>query len=154
MLKQMKQIRNIIMAWLLCVVPMASFAQLKKTATIEKLKSFTNGSVTLTKTMTEKGDTYSVILRNNSKFHDPVIFLLGDKETTIKNLQDFSEALKNAKKGEHFDFEVMGQTYSLAYSTTLGQKCFKVWEPNGISSDFGRLYKATIDDMIKCFMEQ
>lgn len=61
MLKQMKQIRNIIMAWLLCVVPMASFAQLKKTATIEKLKSFTNGSVTLTKTMTEKGDTYSVI---------------------------------------------------------------------------------------------
>lgn len=112
------------MAWLLCVVPMASFAQLKKTATIEKLKSFTNGSVTLTKTMTEKGDTYSVILRNNSKFHDPVIFLLGDKETTIKNLQDFSEALKNAKKGEHFDFEVMGQTYSLAYSTTLGQKCF------------------------------
>lgn len=55
MLKQMKQIRNIIMAWLLCVVPMASFAQLKKTATIEKLKSFTNGSVTLTKTMTEKG---------------------------------------------------------------------------------------------------
>lgn len=86
------------MAWLLCVVPMASFAQLKKTATIEKLKSFTNGSVTLTKTMTEKGDTYSVILRNNSKFHDSVIFLLGDKETTIKNLQDFSEALKNAKK--------------------------------------------------------
>lgn len=93
------------MAWLLCVVPMASFAQLKKTATIEKLKSFTNGSVTLTKTMTEKGDTYSVILRNNSKFHDPVIFLLGDKETTIKNLQDFSETLKNAKKGEHFDLK-------------------------------------------------
>ena len=57
-----------------------NLAQLKKTATIEKLKSFTNGSVTLTKTMTEKGDTYSVILRNNSKFHDPVIFLLGDKE--------------------------------------------------------------------------
>lgn len=110
MLKQMKQIRNIIMVWLLFVVPMASFAQLKKTATIVKLKSFTNGSVTLTKTMTEKG--------------------------------------------EHFDFEVMGQTYSLAYSTTLGQKCFKVWEPNGISSDFGRLYKATIDDMIKYFMEQ
>ena len=27
-------------------------------------------------------------------------------------------------------------------------------EPNGISSDFGRLYKATIDDMIKYFMEQ
>lgn len=79
---------------------------------------------------------------------------MGDKETTIKNLQDFSETLKNAKKGEHFDFEVMGQTYSLAYSTTLGQKCFKVWEPNGISSDFGRLYKATIDDMIKYFMEQ
>lgn len=32
-----------------------NLAQLKKTATIEKLKSFTNGSVTLTKTMTEKG---------------------------------------------------------------------------------------------------
>lgn len=142
------------MAYLLCIVPMASFAQLKKTATTERLKSFTNGSVTLTKTMTEKGDTYSVILRNNSKFHDPVIFLLGDKETTIKNLQDFSEALKSAKNGEHFDFEVMGLTYSLAYSTTLGQKCFKVWEPNSISSDFGRLYKATIDDIIKYLMEQ
>lgn len=150
----MKQIRNIFIALLLCVIPMTSYAQLKKTATIEKVKSFTNGSVTLTKTLTEHGDTYSVILRNNSKFHDSVIFLLGDKKTTIKNLQDLSEALEKAKKGEYFDFEVMGTTYSLAYSTTLGQKCFKIWEPNSISSDFGRLYKATIDDMIKFFTEQ
>ncbi len=150
----MKQIRNMFIALLLCVIPMTNYAQLKKTATIEKVKSFTNGSVTLTKTMTEYGDAYSVVLCNNSKFHDSVIFLLGDKETAIKNLQELSEALKSAKNGEYFDFEVMGTTYSLAYSTTFGQKCFKIWEPNSISSDFGRLYKATIDDIIKFFTKQ
>lgn len=139
---------------LLCIVPMSNYAQLKKTAATENVKRFTNGSVTLKKTSTESGETYSVVLRNNSQFHALVVFLLGDRETAIKNLQDFSEALKTAKSGDSFEFEVMGQTYSLAYGSTLGQKCFKIWEQNSISSDFGRLYKATIDDMIKFFMQQ
>lgn len=96
-------------------------------------------------------DVYSLTLRNNSKFHDDVNLLLGDKETAVKNLKDFSETLKTAKSGEHFDFEVMGLTYTFFYGSTLGQKCFKIWAPNSVSSDYGRLFKATIDDIIKYF---
>lgn len=103
------------------------------------------------KSTTEKGDVYSLTLRNNSKFHDDVNLLLGDKETAVKNLKDFSETLKTAKSGEHFDFEVMGLTYTFSYGSTLGQKCFKIWAPNSVSSDYGRLFKATIDDIIKYF---
>lgn len=99
----------------------------------------------------ERGDVYSLALRNNSKFHDDVNLLLGDKETAVKNLKDFSETLKTAKSGEHFDFEVMGLTYTFFYGSTLGQKCFKIWAPNSVSSDYGRLFKATIDDIIKYF---
>lgn len=105
----------------------------------------------LVKSTTEKGDVYSLTLRNNSKFHDDVNLLLGDKETAVKNLKDFSETLKTAKSGEHFDFEVMGLTYTFFYGSTLGQKCFKIWAPNSVSSDYGRLFKATIDDIIKYF---
>lgn len=114
-------------------------------------KGVTNGSVSLMKSTTEKGDVYSLTLRNNSKFHDDVNLLLGDKETAVKNLKDFSETLKTAKSGEHFDFEVMGLTYTFFYGSTLGQKCFKIWAPNSVSSDYGRLFKATIDDIIKYF---
>ena len=66
-------------------------------------------------------------------------------------VEDFSETLKTAKSGEHFDFEVMGLTYTFFYGSTLGQKCFKIWAPNSVSSDYGRLFKATIDDIIKYF---
>ena len=97
-------------------------------------------------------DAYSLTLRNNSKFHDDVNLLLGDKETAVKNLKDFSETFKTAKSGEHFDFEVMGLTYTFFYGSTLGQKCFKIWAPNSVSSDYGRLFKATIDDIIKYFL--
>lgn len=114
-------------------------------------KGVTNGSVSLMKSTTEKGDVYSLTLRNNSKFHDDVNLLLGDKETAVKNLKDFSETLKTAKSGEHFDFEVMGLTYTFFYGSTLGQKCFKIWAPNSVSSDYGRLFKATIDDIVKYF---
>lgn len=45
----------------------------------------------------------------------------------------------------------MGLTYTFSYGSTLGQKCFKIWAPNSVSSDYGRLFKATIDDIIKYF---
>ena len=74
-----------------------SHAQLKKSGSIERVKGFTNGSVSLMKSTTERGDVYSLTLRNNSKFHDDVNLLLGDKETAVKNLKDFSETFKNSK---------------------------------------------------------
>lgn len=45
------------------------FAQLKKTAKIEKVKSFTNGSVPLNRTTLDGAEVYSVTLPNNSKYH-------------------------------------------------------------------------------------
>lgn len=141
----------LLLSLILSVCPIMSQAQLKKSGSIERVKGFTNGSVSLMKSTTERGDVYSLTLRNNSKFHDDVNLLLGDKETAVKNLKDFSETLKTAKSGEHFDFEVMGLTYTFSYGSTLGKKCFKIWAPNSVSSDYGRLFKATIDDIIKYF---
>lgn len=71
----------------------------------------------------------------------------------MRNLHDFSDVLKDRKKGDTFDFTAIGVAYSLSYDKVLGQKCFKVRKPYSTSSDFGRLYKATIDDIIE-YMEK
>ena len=125
------------------------FAQLKKTAKIEKVKSFTAGSVALNKTSIDGVEVYSVTLPNNSKYHQPIVFFLGNKNEMIKNLQDLSDALEEGKKGEVFDFSACGKNYQLSFSRTLGQKCFKIWEPINTSNDFGRFFKATIDDILE-----
>lgn len=135
-------------------LPMCVNAQLKKTSSTEKVKSFTNGSVGLFKSVTAEGIIiYSVSLRNNSRYLDNVVLHLGNKEEMIRNLKDFSMALADGKKGDHFDFSACGVDYSLSFDKVLGQKCFDVSKPYSISSDFGRLYKATIDDIIKFFSE-
>ena len=46
----------------------------KKVAKIEKVKSFTNGSVALNKTIIDEVEVYSVTLPNNSKYHQPIVF--------------------------------------------------------------------------------
>ena len=125
------------------------FAQLKKTAKIEKVKSFTAGSVALNKTSLDGVEVYSVTLPNNSKYHQPIVLFLGNKDEMIKNLQDLSDALEEGEKGEVFDFSACGKNYQLSFSRTLGQKCFKIWEPINTSNDFGRFFKATIDDILE-----
>lgn len=126
-----------------------AFAQLKKIAKIEKVKSFTNGSIALNKTTLEDGvEVYSVTLPNNSKYYQPIVFFLGDKDEMIKNLHDLLDALEEGEKGEVFDFSACGKNYQLSFSRTLGQKCFKIWE-HKYSNDFGRFFKATIDDILE-----
>ena len=130
-----------------------ALAQLKKTAKVEKVKSFTNGSVALNKTTMDSVEVYSVTLPNNSKIHQPIVFFLGNKDEMIQNLRDLSAALEEGNKDEVFEFMACGKDYQLSFSRTLGQKCFKIWEPLNISTDFGRFYKATIDDILK-FIEK
>ena len=150
----MRLIKLFLLAIVLAIVPAVnSHAQLKKTANIEKVKSFTNGSVVLNKTTTDSVAVYSVTLRNNSRFHESIVFFLGNKEDMMRNLHDFSAALKDGKKGDTFDFTAIGVAYNLSYDKVLGQKCFKVRKPYSTSSDFGRIYKATIDDIIE-YMEK
>ncbi len=144
-------LKCILIATLLLSSNVYTYAQLKKIAKIEKVKSFTNGSVVLNKTILDGIEVYSVTLPNNSKYHQPIVFYLGSKDEMIKNLQDLSEALKVGKKGEVFDFSACGQEYHLSFSQTLGQKCFKIWEPINISSDYGRFFKATMDDILEYF---
>ena len=150
----MRLIKLFLLAIVLAIVPaLNSHAQLKKTANTEKVKSFTNGSVVLNKTNTDSVAVYSVTLRNNSRLHECIVFFLGNKEDMMRNLHDFSDALKNGKKGDTFDFTAIGVAYNLSYDKVLGQKCFKVRKSYSTSSDFGRLYKATIDDIIE-YMEK
>lgn len=137
---------------MIVIFPICVNAQLRKTANIEKVKSFTNGSVPLNKTTTTDSiSIYSVTLRNNSKFHQDVVFFLGNKEDMIKNLEDLSTALKNGKKGDNFDFSANGVDYNLSYDKVLGQVCFRIHKSLSTSTDFGRLYKVTIDDIIEYF---
>lgn len=130
-----------------------ALGQLKKTAKVEKVKSFTNGSVALNKITMDSVEVYSVTLPNNSKIHQPIVFFLGNKDEMIKNLRDLSAALEEGNKDEVFEFTACGEDYQLSFSRTLGQKCFKIWEPLNTSTDFGRFYKATIDDILK-FIEK
>lgn len=145
----------ILLLAMMMALPIDVQAQLRKTSNTEKVKSFTNGSVTLYKSVIEGGIIdYAVSLRNNSRYLDNVVLHLGNKEEMIKNLKDFSMALADGKKGDHFDFSASGVDYSLSFDKVLGQKCFIVSKTYSISSDYGRLYKATIDDIIKYFNEK
>lgn len=129
-------------------------AQLRKAAEIEKVKSFTNGSVPLYKTKTDLGEIYSVAIPNNSKFHEAVVFYLGTKEELLKNLQDLSTALAKGKKGDVFEFSACGKDYNLVYRNfPFGGLCFDISTPISASSDFGRFYKMTIDDILEYFQE-
>lgn len=142
-------VKCIVVSSLLLFSVNCTHAQLKKTAKIEKVKSFTNGSVVLNKTFMNGIEVFSVTLPNNSKYHQPIVFFLGNKEEMMKNLKDLSDALESGKKGEVFDFSACGRDYQLSFGRTLGQKCFKIWEPINTSSDFGRFFKATMDDIME-----
>lgn len=136
----------------LSAISLACFAQLRKSSETEKIKSFTNGSVTLLKSTVDDIEVYGISLpNNNSKLFDRVILFLGNKEEMLSNLKDFDKALSEGKKGEAFDFSAAGSNYHLLYDKVLGQVCFKVYEEFSTTADFGRFYKATILDILEFF---
>ena len=138
----------IITSFLLLFCINCAYAQLQKVANIEKVKSFTNGSVVLNKTTVDETEIFSVTLPNNSKYHQPIVFYLGNKEEMMNNLRVLSDALESGEKGEVFNFSACGRDYQLTFGKTFGQKCFKIWEPINTHNDFGRFFKATIDEII------
>lgn len=103
----------------LSAISPACFAQLRKSSETEKIKSFTNGSVTLFKSTVDDIEVYGVSLPNNSKLFDRVILFLGNKEEMLSNLKDFDKALSEGKKGEAFDFSAAGSNYHLLYDKVL-----------------------------------
>ena len=141
----------IIFTLALSAVSPACFAQLRKSSETEKIKSFTNGSVTLYKSTVDDIEIYGVSLPNNSKLFDSVILFLGNKEEMLSNLKDFDKALSEGKKGEAFDFSAVGRNYHLLYHKVLGQVCFKVYKEFSTTADFGCFYKATILDILEYF---
>jgi chloramphenicol O-acetyltransferase len=150
----MKQIKFILtlLAFLFVVSP--AEAQLKKSASVEKVKTFTTGSVPLYKFALDDVDVYSVTLKNNSRNFEPIVLFLGTKEEMISNLKDLSAALNDGKKGDIFEFESCGRKYHMSFHNVIGQKCFKVWEENNIQSDYGTFFKSTIDDILKYFEKE
>ena len=136
----------------LSAISPACFAQLRKSSETEKIKSFTNGSVTLFKSTVDDIEIYAVSLpNNNSKLFDRVILFLGNKEEMLSNLKDFDTALSEGKKGDTFEFSACGRNYQLFYDKVLGQVCFKVYEEFNTAADYGRFYKGTILDILEYF---
>lgn len=150
----MKSVKFLVVIIFACLGYGQSYAQLKKTAEIEKVKSFTNGSVALFKTKTDGGEFFAVKLSNNSKYFNDIVLYLGNKDEMLKNLKELSEALEQGKKGDVFDFTACGKEYQLSYGKVLGQVCFKVSTPLSASNDFGRFFKSTIDDIIEYYHEE
>lgn len=135
----------------LMVSSVETHAQLKKTANIEKVKSFLGG-VKLYKTTSPDSITiYALSISNNSRVHDDIVLWLGEYEEMKENLYGLSKALNEGKKGDTFDYTYMGKEYNLSYDKGLDGAFFKVRTPYSISSDFGRLWKFTINNIIKYF---
>ncbi|MBO7225052.1 MAG: hypothetical protein J6V35_04000, partial [Bacteroidales bacterium] len=106
------------------------------------------------KTKTDLGEIYSLTIRNNSKYYKKIVLFLGTKDEMLKNIQDLSEALANGKNGVNFEFSAWGQDYHLVYrNVLLGGVCFDISTPGSTSSNFGRFYKMTIDDILKYLQE-
>lgn len=133
----------------LCLIPQTLYSQLKKTSEIEKVKSFTNGSIILSKIKINEVYIYALTIPNNSKYHEDIVFYLGEEKDVLNNLKDFLHALNTSKNGDNFDFTVLSKKYYLSFDAVLGQKCFRIRNEISTSPDFGRLYKATIIDIIE-----
>lgn len=126
------------------------YGQLKKTGSVEKVKSFTYGSVLLTKsTVKDSIEIYSVVLGNNSKYYDNIVLWLGTKEEMLNNLTVLSLALKDGKEGDVYEFSACGYDYHLSYLKRLGSVSFKVRNTHSTSDDYGCFQKITIDDILE-----
>ena len=145
----MKYLRLLVLITTVCFVNVDGYAQLKKTGNVEKVRSFTNGTVVLNKVIIDSIELYSVTLPTGSKYYDDIVFWLGTREELLKNLSDLSLALKDGKKGDFYEFSVCGQDYHLSYHKVLGQVCFKVREPYSTGDDYANFYKDTIEDILE-----
>ena len=145
----MKYLRLLVLITTVCFVNVDGYAQLKKTGNVEKVRSFTNGTVVLNKVIIDSIELYSVTLPTGSKYYDNIVFWLGTKEELIKNLSDLSLALKDGKKGDFYEFSSCGQDYHLSYDKILGSVCFKVSYPYSANNDYARFLKITIDDILE-----
>ena len=145
----MKFLRLFVLIVIVGLLNVDGYAQLEKTGSIEKVRTFTNGTVFLTKTIIDSVELYSVTLQNVSKYHDNIVFWLGTKEELVQNLSDLSLALKDGKKGDFYEFSSCGQDYRLSYHKVLGSVCFEVSYPYSVNNDRARFFKITIDDILE-----
>lgn len=128
------------------------YAQLRKTATMEKVLTIMTEQVT--KTNIGGKELYAISLRSSEKYHDPIVFWLGTYEEMISNLKDFAVALDEGKKDEIFAYQNHGTKYTLVSYRVLGQKCFKVYEEYSSGKIYGTLSTYTINRMLEYFGEK
>lgn len=149
----MKYLRFIALFSIIYLLKIDGYAQLEKIATIEKVKTFANGTIIMNKTITDSTETYSITLNNSSNLHNNIVFHLGTKEESIKNLDDLSYALKNGGMIDVYRFSACGQDYHLSYHKILNSICFKISYIQSVSdSDYATLPMNTIDDILE-FMQ-
>ena len=71
---------------ILCLIPQTLYSQLKKTSEIEKVKSFTNGSIILSKIKINEVYIYALTIPNNSKYHEDIVFYLGEEKDVLNSI--------------------------------------------------------------------
>lgn len=151
----MKYFKAIALFATICLFNINGHAQLKKIATIEKVKTFANGSITMNKTITDYTETYSITLKNGSSLYDDIVFHLGTKEESIKNLNDLSLALKNGKMIDIYEFSACEQDYRLSYHKILNSPCFKIsYSHSTNSNDYATLQDIAITNILEYMINE
>ena len=146
----MKYLKLMALFATICLFNINGQAQLKKIATIEKVKTFANGTIVMSKTITDYTETYSITLNNGSSLYDDIVFHLGTKEESIKNLNDLSLALKDGKMIDIYEFSACGQDYKLSYHKVLNSPCFKIcYSHSTNSNDYATLPDIAINNMLE-----
>lgn len=152
----MKTFRFFLVVLLISSFKVCTFAQLVKTEMPKELDSYYNyGSpVSLFKDVVEEDTVYALTLCGIGRFDRPFVFWLGKKDKAVENLTSLSEALKNGKKGEKFEFYTYAKKkYILYYHTNFGYKLFTIHN-DGIIDEYADLYDKTINKIIAYIKEE
>lgn len=130
------------------VLTQTANAQLRKTATIENIGYFKG--VLLSKVEISGDEIYRLHLPPDKSYSDPIVLILGTEDEMILNLKDLFMALSNAERGDIFDFESTGESYTLQFRNAGGSKWFDVYENNN-NFVAGRLFDRTIKAILRYY---
>ncbi len=139
--------RFVILIAVVLLTQMAN-AQLRKAATIENVGYFKG--VLLSKVEISGDEIYRLHLPPDKSYSDPIVLILGTEDEMILNLKDLFAALSNAERGDIFDFESTGKSYSLHFRNAGGSKWFDVYEDNN-NFVAGRLFDRTIKALMRYY---
>lgn len=114
---------------LICALfALGASAQLRKAASVEKIKSWQVGHVQLLKVSEPDGTVnFCISLTNiiNNKLPN-IILVMGDYDHLVSNLEDFASSLEHGKDNDLLTFDCESGTFDFIVDSQLGSACFAI----------------------------